>query len=67
MEVSPAPTMAIDVQVAFKGWSPYENGEITSDSYWEDTWLNAGVYKDYLAKICYATSGPARAPSGGRC
>ncbi len=55
------------VQTAFKDWSPYENGEVTNDSYWEDTWFNSGVYKDYLAKFCYYTSGPARVPSGGRC
>jgi len=54
-------------QTKFKDASPYANGEVTNDSYWEDTWIDSGVYKDYLTKFCYYTSGPATAPSGGIC
>ena len=52
----------------FKDWSPYENGEVSNDSYWEDTWINQGQYKDFVKKFCYYTSGAATAPNGsGYC
>jgi hypothetical protein len=54
-------------QTQFKDWSPYENGEVSNDSYWENTATGQGLNKNYLTKFCYYTSGVAVLPVGGRC
>lgn len=53
-------------QTKFKDWSPYEEAEVTNDSYWVDTWFGSGS-GEYFGKLCLHSSGLATAPSSGLC
>jgi len=53
-------------QTKFKDWSPYEEAEVTNDSYWVDTWFGTGS-GEYFGKLCLHSSGLATAPSSGLC
>jgi len=56
------------VQAIYHDYGSFDNGEITADSYWEDTAIGPRkIDNEYLNKFCYRSYGDDYSPSGGLC